>query len=67
MSNQTREMEFSELSDNMNIKLINGLGVYISLIKNDTDNGKNLKIKPVDSSIQNKQLDFCFELSFRIL
>ena len=67
MSNQTREMEFSELSDNMNIKLINGLGVYISLIKNDTDNGKNLKIKPVDSSIQNKQLGFCFELSFGIL
>ena len=33
MSNQAIEMKFNELSNNMNSKLINGLGLHISLIK----------------------------------
>ena len=32
MSNQKTEMKFNKLSDNMNINLINGLKLYISLI-----------------------------------
>ena len=43
MSSQTIEMKFNELSNNMSIKLINGLRLYISLIKKNIDNGKNLK------------------------
>ena len=48
-------MKFSELSN----KLTNGLGLYISLIKNNIDN--------VDSSIRNKEMAFCYELPFAIL
>ena len=33
MSNQTIEMQFNKLSNKMNIKLINVLRLYISLIK----------------------------------
>ena len=40
MSSQTIEMKFNELSNNMSIKLINGLRLYISLIKKNIDNGK---------------------------
>ena len=67
MSSQKTEMKFKKLSNNMNIKLVNGLGLHISLIKKNTDNGKNLKIKPVDSSIQNKEIACCSELPFGIL
>ena len=67
MSSQKTHMKFKKLSNNMNIKLGNGLGLHISLIKKNTDNGKNLKIKPVDSSIQNKEIACCSELPFGIL
>ena len=67
MSNQTTELKFNELSNTMSIKLINGLGLYISLIKKNIDNGKNLKKKTVDSSIQNKEIAFCSDLPVRIL
>ena len=40
MSNQEIEMKFNELSNNTNIKLINGSGLHISLVKK-IDNGKN--------------------------
>ena len=63
MVSQTIEMKFNELSN----KLINRLGLYISLIKNNIDNRKNHEIKTVDSSIQNKELVFCFDLPFAIL
>ena len=43
MSSQTTEMRFNKLSNNVNIKLINGLGLHISLIKKNINNGKNLK------------------------
>ena len=54
MSSQTIEIKFNELSK----KLINGLTLNISLIKNNIDNEKYLKIKPVDSSIRNKEIAF---------
>ena len=44
MSSQTTEMRFNKLSNNVNIKLINGLGLHIFLIKKNINNGKNLKI-----------------------
>ena len=33
MSNQAIEMKFNELSNNMNIKLINGSGLHIFLME----------------------------------
>ena len=59
-------MKFNELSNNMSIKLINGLRLYISLIKKNIDNGKKI-LKTVDSSIQNKEIAFCSDLPFGIL
>lgn len=53
MSSQIIETKFHELSK----KLINGLTLNISLIKNNIDNEKYLKIKPFDSSIRNKEID----------
>ena len=37
------EMKFDELSNNMNIKLINGSGLHIYLIKTNLDYGKILQ------------------------
>ena len=54
MSSQIIEIKFNELSK----KLINRLTLNISLIKNNIDNEKYLKIKPFDSSIRNKEIDF---------
>ena len=51
----------------MSIKLINALRLYISLIKRNIDNEKNLKITPPDSSIKNKEIAFCAKLLFGIL
>ena len=56
-------MKFNELSN----KLINGFELYIYLIESNIDNGKNLKTKPVDSSIQSKQIVFCSQLPSGIL
>ena len=43
MPSQKIEMKFNELSNNMNIKLINELKLYTFLIKDNTDNGKIIK------------------------
>ena len=60
MSSQTIEIKFNELSK----KLINGLTLNISLIKNNIDNEKYLKIKPFDSSIRNKEIDLFLWITF---
>ena len=67
LSIKERKMKFNKLSNDLNIKLINGWELYISLIKKNIDNGKNLKIKTVGYSIQNKQIAFCSKLPFGIL
>ena len=70
MSNQATEMKFNELSNNMNIKLINGSRLQIFLIKKYIYIlivEKNTIIKPVDFSIKNKEIDFRSELLFGIL
>ena len=60
MSSQIIEIKFNELSK----KLINGLTLNISLIKNNIDNEKYLKIKPFDSSIRNKEIDLFLWITF---
>ena len=42
MSSQLIEIKFNELSNNISIKLIDGLGLYIYLIKNNIGNGKKI-------------------------
>ena len=41
--------------------------LYSSLIKKSIDSGKNLKVKPADSSNKYKQIAFCSDLPFGIL
>ena len=48
--------------DVLSTKLKNWLALYISLIKNNIDNGKNLKIKFVDSNIKSEEIAFCSDL-----
>ena len=48
--------------DVLSKKLKNWLALYISLIKNNIDNGKNLKIKFVDSNIKSEEKAFCSDL-----
>ena len=48
--------------DVLSKKLKNWLALYISLIKNNIDNGKNLKIKFVDSNIKSEEISFCSDL-----
>ena len=60
MSSQIIEIKIHELSK----KLINGLTLNISLIKNNIDNEKYLKIKPFDSSIRNKEIDLFLWITF---
>ena len=60
MSSQIIEIKFHELSK----KLINGLTLNISLIKNNIGNEKYLKIKPFDSSIRNKEIDLFLWITF---
>ena len=48
-------------------KLVNVLGIYISLIKNNICNGKTRKVNPVDSIIKNKEQACCYNLPFTIL
>ena len=42
MSSQLIEIKFNELSNNISIKLIDGLGLYIYLIKNNIGNRKKI-------------------------
>ena len=60
MSSQIIEIKIHELSK----KLINGLTLNISLIKNNIGNEKYLKIKPFDSSIRNKEIDLFLWITF---
>ena len=60
MWSQIIEIKFHELSK----KLINGLTLNISLIKNNIDNEKYLKIKPFDSGIRNKEIDLFLWITF---
>ena len=48
--------------DVLSKKLKNWLALYISLIKNNIDNGKNLKIKFVDSNIKSEEIAFSSDL-----
>ena len=66
MSNLTikeREMEFDKLC----IYPIKGVAKHILYTAEYIANGKNFKIKPIDSSFNNKQIAYCPQLSYGII
>ena len=52
--------KFNKLSNDMNVKLIKRKRIFIN-------NGRNLRKKPTDLSIKNKQIAFCSNLPFGLL
>ena len=50
-----REMEFNKLC----IYSIKGIAKHILYMAEYMANGKNLKIKPIDSNFNNKQISYC--------
>ena len=47
--------------------MIKGNRDLILYMKNNINNGENLRKKPIDLSIKNKQITFCLNLPFGIL
>ena len=61
------EIKFNELTNNLDIRLLKGTKNFILNIAEYISNGKNLKIKPIDSSFKNKRIAYCLESSFGII
>ena len=61
------EIKSNKLSNDFNIKLIEGTNGTISYIKDYINNKENLTIDPIDSSLKNKCIAYCPELPFGIL
>ena len=60
-------MKLNKLSNDLNVKLIEGSNGTISYMKDYINNGENLKIKPFDSNLKNKCITCYLELSFGII
>ena len=61
------EIIFHKLANNSDIRLLKGSKKSIPNIAAYISNGKNLKIKPNDSSFKNKRIAYCTELPFGII
>ena len=61
------EIKFNELANSLDIRLLKEIKNYIFNVVEYISNGKNLKIKSVDSSLKNKLITYCFELPFGII
>ena len=57
-----RLIKFNEFASNLTIKLIKWPKNCILHTAECISNGKNLKIKPVDLSLEDKFITYCFEL-----
>ena len=62
-----KEIKCNILSNDLNIKLIEGTNGTIFYMKDYINNGENLKIKPIDITLKNKCIAYCPELPFGIL
>ena len=67
LSTKKTKANFNKFSNDLNIKLIKGNRNFILYMKNYINNGENLKKKPIDLSIKNKQIAFCSNLPFGVL
>ena len=61
------EIKFNKLANNLDNRLLKETKNSILNIVEYISNGKNLKIKSVDSSLKNKRIAYCFELPFGII
>ena len=59
-----RKLKSKKISNDLNNKLIKWIGNSIFYMKDYIDDGENLKIKPIDLSIKNKQIVFFAILPF---
>ena len=59
--------KFNELANNLDIRLIRGTKNSLLNIAEYITNGKNIKIKPADSSLKNKRKANYLELPFGIM
>ena len=55
------------MSNDLNIKLIEGTNGTMFHMKDYINNGENFKTKPIDSSLKNKCIAYCLELPFIML
>ena len=60
-------MKFNEFASNLCIKLTKWSKNYTLNTAEYISNGKNLKIKPIDLSLKDKFITYCFELPFGIM
>ena len=58
---------FNKFANNLNIKLIKWPKICIFNPTEYISNGKNIKIKPIDSSLKGKCIAYCFGLAFGII
>ena len=62
-----RKMKFNKLSNNLINKLIKGPRNSIPYMEDYVNNGENLTIDPIDSSLKIKCIAYCPESPFGIL
>ena len=62
-----RKMKFNKLSNNLNIKFIQGTGNSILYMKDYINNKKKINRNLIDLGLENKQIAFCAELPFGLL
>ena len=67
LSTKERKAKFNKLPNDLNIKLIKRNKNFILYGKDCINNGENLRKKPINLSIENKQTAFCSNLPFGIL
>ena len=67
LSTKERKAKFNKLSNDLNIKLIKGNKNFILYAKDCINNAENLRKKPINLSIKNKQTASCSNLTFGIL
>ena len=61
------EIKFNELANDLDIRLLKGTKNSVLNISEYISNRKNLRIRPIDSSFENKCLAYCLELPFEII
>ena len=58
------KITFNELANNSGIRLLKGTKNSVLNIAESISNGKNLRIKPIYSSLKNQCIAYNFELIF---
>ena len=67
LSTKETKAKFNKLSNDLNIKLVTGSRNFIFYINSYIYKRENLRKRPIDLGIKNKQIAFCPNLLFGIL